>query len=69
MTSLMRCIRRSRINAAKSTTASLASSDGWMPKPASANQRRVPLTGREKSTAASSTAATTSSVQISRSFL
>ena len=33
--------------------ASLASSDGWMPKPPMPNQRRVPLIGRANSTATS----------------
>ena len=50
----MRCIRRSSISAVKSTHATLASSDGWMPSPPRPNQRRDPLTGGLNSTATSS---------------
>jgi hypothetical protein len=38
-------MRRSRTSAVKKMTAILASSDGWMPKPPTANHRRVPLIG------------------------
>ena len=38
-------MRRSSIAAVKKMAASFASSDGWMPKPPTPNQRRVPLTG------------------------
>ena len=48
--------------------ASFASSDGWMPKPPMPNQRRVPLIGRENSTAISISATTPSSIQTSLSF-
>ena len=52
-TSLIRCIRRSRISAVKNTHASLANSDGWNPSPPKPSQRRAPLTGALKSTATS----------------
>ena len=39
----IRSMRRSSTAAANRMTASLASSDGWMPTPATANQRWVPL--------------------------
>ena len=49
--SLIRCIRRSSVMAVKKMAATLASSEGWMPKPPTPNQRREPLIGRAKSTA------------------
>ena len=59
--SLMRCRRRSRISAVNMIAASLASSDGWMPKPPMPNQRRVPLIGLAEQHARSSMQPTTPS--------
>ena len=41
----MRCIRRSSINAVKSTHAIFANSDGWKLMPAKVSHRLAPLTG------------------------
>ena len=56
--SLIRDMRRSRIIAVKMIAVSLASSDGWMPKPPMPNQRRVPLIGALNSTAINSSPTT-----------
>ena len=66
--SSMRCMRRSRISAVKKTHAIFASSDGWMPRPPTPNQRRVPLTGALKSTATSINTTTPSSDQMNASL-
>ena len=68
LTSSMRCMRRSSVNAVKKMAATLASSDGWMPKPPTPNQRREPLIGREKSTATSIRATSPTTPQISCSL-
>ena len=64
-TSSIRCMRRSSSAAVKKMTASLASSDGWMPNPPIPNQRRVPLIGLLNRTATSASAATPSADQMS----
>ncbi len=58
-------MRRSSSAAVKKMTASLATSDGWMPKPAMPNQRRVPLMGALNRTATSARAAKPSAAQMS----
>ena len=64
----MRCMRRSSIRAVKKIAATLASSDGWIPRPPTPNQRCAPFTGRMNITATSSTPTTPSSAQISCSL-
>ena len=60
----MRSIRRSSSAAMKKIAVSFASSDGWMPRPPSENQRRALLTAGLKSTATSSSDTNPSEVQM-----
>ena len=58
-------MRRSSSAAVKKIAASFASSDGWIPRPPTANHRRVPLIGLLNSTAISARATNPIAVQTS----
>ena len=60
----MRSMRRSSSAAIKKMALSFASSDGCTPKPATPNQRRLPLIGALNSTATSAKTTTPSAIQM-----
>jgi hypothetical protein len=62
--SSIRCMRRSRISAVKKMHATLASSEGWIPRPPMPNQRRVPLIGLLNMTPTSNRPASPTSAQM-----